>query len=325
MARAWKPWFVYRPEQLWHRLTAVSATATFAPVRTAWGATLLARPSRDIGRSILTTGIFDLAVSEAIARLVPPGGTMIDAGANIGYMSVLAATVAGPRGTVLAFEPHPELAGILRHNVGRLEARASQAPVMVHATALGSHAGTASLWVPDAFGDNDGIAHVVDDAHEEQRADRAGEAGKAVKAGAAGQAIDVPVITLDDVLGSRHADLLKIDVEGYEAHVLAGAQRSLNAHRIRHIVFEDHDAARSVVIHRLREAGYTIFALGWTMYRLRLERFAGRSAAQPYEAPNFIATVDPEALQAACAARGWRTLRRLSSTVDRPREQTVAE
>lgn len=315
-ARVWKPWFVYRPDQLWRRLAPVPATATFTPVRTAWGGSLLVRPSRDIGRSIFTTGIFDLAVSEAIARLVPVGGTMIDAGANVGYMSVLAAAVAGPHGRVLAFEPHPELAGILQQNVDACEGRDARAPVTVHAAALGSRNGTASLWVPDAFGDNDGIAHVADNSQPEPRAAATG--GARPSAGT-GQAIDVPVTTVDEVLGNHGADVLKIDVEGFEAQVLAGAQRCLDAHRIRHIVFEDHHAARSAVVDRLRQAGYSIFALGWTMHRLRLEPFAGHSAAQPYEAPNFVATIDPDALQAACAARGWRTLRRVSPIADRPR------
>ncbi len=47
-------------------------------------------------------------MSEVLARLIDPGDTVVDAGANVGYMTVLAAAAAGPTGRVVAFEPHPE-------------------------------------------------------------------------------------------------------------------------------------------------------------------------------------------------------------------------
>ena len=53
---------------------------------------MLAHDADHLGRCLATTGIYNLAVSELLFRLIRPGDLVIDAGANVGYMSVLAAT-----------------------------------------------------------------------------------------------------------------------------------------------------------------------------------------------------------------------------------------
>lgn len=254
---------------------------------------MLADPTRTIGHSIATTGVFDLAVSEAIARLVPPGGSVVDAGANVGYMSVLGAVAAGPGGRVQSFEPHPDLVAVLGRNATASARQNRAAPITVHAAALGDRAGTAELLLPEEFTANDGTARVV--VHAEQAA--------------RGRTIAVPLVAMDDVIGGGRVDVLKIDVEGFEPQVLKGAARTLAAHRIRHVVFEDHDVQHSEAVRLLRDAGYRLFALGWTMRRLRVEPLTAGSVAHQYEAPSFIASIDVDDLVAACEPPGWRSLR----------------
>src|SRR5207249_9878145 len=104
----------------------------YQPIQTSWGVQMRADPTKMIGRSILTTGIYVIAVSEVLARLIRPGDTVIDAGANIGYMTLLAAVAAGPSGTVLSFEPHPELFGVLRDNIHEARARLPLAHTELH-------------------------------------------------------------------------------------------------------------------------------------------------------------------------------------------------
>src|SRR5688572_15513819 len=87
----WKPWFIFRPSQVFRRLT-FRPTSSYRPLEVAWGARLLALDDEHIGRCLGTTGIYDLAVSEVLFRLIRRGDFVVDAGANIGYMSVLAAT-----------------------------------------------------------------------------------------------------------------------------------------------------------------------------------------------------------------------------------------
>ncbi|MBM3770690.1 MAG: FkbM family methyltransferase [Acidimicrobiia bacterium] len=293
ISRPWKPWFVYRPSQLVRRVRSNDPpVAGFHPIETAWGGTLLADATRTISHSISTTGMFDLAVSEAIARLVPSAGIVVDAGANVGYMSVLAAMAAGPRGRIESFEPHPALLSVLRLNAAASAHGGRSAPITVHASALGDRTGTARLLLPEEFASNDGTARVVESPEQ------------------SGQTVAVPLMKLDDAIGEVHVDLLKMDVEGFEAQVLAGADRAIASQRIRHIVFEDHDVERSAVVQRLRDAGYHLFALGWTLRRLRVEPLMRGGAAHSYEAPSFIATTDVDGLVESCRSPGWRTLRR---------------
>ena len=150
MIGVWKPWFLYRPQQVLGRVLSElrAPAAGFAPLTTSWGARVIADPTRAIGRSIVTTGVFDLAVSELLARLIAPGDTVVDAGANVGYMTVLAATAAG-RGRVIAFEPHPDLFPVLRQNAeyaARFGCR-----VEPRQAALSDAPGTAALRVPSIF------------------------------------------------------------------------------------------------------------------------------------------------------------------------------
>src|SRR4051794_15774837 len=53
----------------------------------------------------------------ALRTLLARGSVVVDAGANIGQYTLLAAKATAPRGRVLAFEPEPDTFGELRHNV----------------------------------------------------------------------------------------------------------------------------------------------------------------------------------------------------------------
>lgn len=290
--RLWKPWFIHRPTQIWRRARAAMRPPQpgYRALMTSWGIALTADPSRTIGRNIVTTGLYDIAVSEALVRLIVPGSTVIDAGANVGYMSVLMALAAGPEGKVVAFEPHPELVKILQTNVQSAAQQQAIAPIDVHEAALGETAGTAELIIPDAFGGNDGIASLVDEMV------------------GPGRRVQVTLVTLDQVIGDAEIAVMKIDVEGFELQALRGGIEALRAHRIRHVVFEDFHAGESQVMRLFESLGYRIYEIGWTVERLALAPFGSKSVGNVNEAPNFVATIDPEALLSRCAASGWKVL-----------------
>ena len=296
MIGLWKPWFVYRPRQVLNRILSEVRTAAtgFTPVDTSWGGRVIVDPTRAIGRSIVTTGLFDLAVSETLARLIDAGDTVVDAGANVGYMTVLAATAAGRAGRVLAFEPHPELFEALQRNA--VYARRFGCAVETRRVALGDNQGLASLQIPASFAGNDGLATLVDGQP-------------------AAQSVPVTVERLDDVVDGP-VSVMKLDVEGFEAPVLRGARRLLTGHRLRHIVFEEHDVQRSEVVRMLRDAGYHLFALGWRMTGLTIQPIERGPSTAAYEAPSFVATTAPDEVIARTARRGWRVL---SGRFSRPR------
>lgn len=60
---------------------------------------------------------YEPEVKKTVIQFLRPGMTMIDAGANIGYYTLLAARAVGPHGHVYAFEPMPSTVELLRKNV----------------------------------------------------------------------------------------------------------------------------------------------------------------------------------------------------------------
>lgn len=94
----------------------------------------------------LLRGVVELSVQEALRRTIAPGATVYDIGADVGFFSILAARLAGPRGCVEAFEPVPESAAAVAANA-RLNGLDQ---VHVHGVAVGGHAGQQTLHVRDA-------------------------------------------------------------------------------------------------------------------------------------------------------------------------------
>jgi hypothetical protein len=153
--------------------------------------------------------------------------------------------------------------------------------------------------VPPDFVSNDGIARI----------------GATTVPG--GHSLTVRVETIDHVLGRESAKVLKLDVEGFECQVLRGANRALRLRRVSHILFEDHAIEESAVVETLREAGYLVYSLGWTIRGPLVRPIEEGCAAAEYEAPNFVATLEPDELLERFRPRGWFVLGRHIRARDR--------
>lgn len=293
LRRILKPWFVWRPRQIALRIlrAAKAVPSGYRSLHTAWGATIAADPSKTIGHSIWTTGVYDLSVSEALARLIRPGDLVVDAGANIGYMSVLAAAATGPTGHVLSFEPNPDLFHVLERNIGsRLD---NYAPIQAYGIALGASGGTAELVLPSEMSANDGLAFIGRSTTAKDRR------------------VQVAISTLDEILADRFVGVLKLDVEGYEIEVLRGASRALSEGRIRDIVFEDHQGQDSEVCRFVRRHEYAVYSISWDLGGLRIEDLDRGKRSADYEAQSFLATRTPRRSLPLGNRRGWRVLKKM--------------
>lgn len=145
---------------------------------------------------LLRHGTWEPGEGALLRRLVRPGTTFVDVGANVGYFSRLIATVCDPA-RIIAFEPHPELLGILRLNAWGLNPGVEVLPV-----ALGDANGTVSVAsAPHNYGDT--------------RVSAGGEAPATMVAA---------VARMDDMIKGT-VDVVKVDVQGYEPEVLRGMQR----------------------------------------------------------------------------------------------------
>lgn len=128
----------------------------------------------------------------------------VDAGANVGFYSLAAALRLGPGARILAIEPHPTTARKLRANIALNADRIAAAGVdlRVAETALGAAPGRLPLHAPRA---GDVGSNSLHDSH------------------AGAPSVEVAVTPLADLVaaeGLERIDVLKIDVEGFEAEVL---------------------------------------------------------------------------------------------------------
>ena len=69
-----------------------------------------------VGHTIARTGNYAGEVSAALREQLAAGATFVDIGANIGWFSLLAASVVGPAGRVIAIEPNPNNVALLQHS-----------------------------------------------------------------------------------------------------------------------------------------------------------------------------------------------------------------
>ena len=72
---------------------------------------------RVVSRTLRETGMWEPFESHLVLQLLAPGSVFVDAGANIGYFTLLAASAVGESGAVFAFEPEPENFRLLEASV----------------------------------------------------------------------------------------------------------------------------------------------------------------------------------------------------------------
>jgi len=136
-------------------------------------------------------------------------GDVVDVGAHIGMYSISAAHEVAGRGRVLAFEPNPAARAQLEENLllNRCE------NVVVLAAAAGAAPGHGLLHVPAT----------ADPSFSSLEAGRFAE----------GDPLDVPVTTVDAAVREHglQPSFVKVDVEGAELDVVAGARHTIDAFR----------------------------------------------------------------------------------------------
>jgi FkbM family methyltransferase len=146
-----------------------------------------------------------------IMRTVGPGAVGVDIGAAEGVYS-LGMLVVNDGGDVHAFEPNPYEIGIL-HKIQRWYPR-----LTIHEVALSDQPGTAEFRIPIVNGERlSGLGSL---------------SGAVTSMSDTIDTFSVPVARLDDELADApRVDIVKIDVEGHEDSVLAGADAILRRHR----------------------------------------------------------------------------------------------
>lgn len=219
-------------------------------------------------------------VTEArwMRRFLRSGDRVLDVGANVGYFSVLAASRLGAAGQIVAVEPIPANAAVLRKNTGSLST-----PVEVVPAAVGEKSGTLELGLPFEIENS-----------------ASGASGHFSLGGNHGT-VTVDVRTVDEL----HDEfppfrLVKVDVEGMEPSVIAGMTRTLANTPPEAILLEINPRALAAsgrtpqdILGPLHAAGYAthrITALGRTGRAVTADHFKPVDASKA-QAPGRLAQI----------------------------------
>jgi|tagenome__1003787_1003787.scaffolds.fasta_scaffold20970206_3 FkbM family methyltransferase len=148
-------------------------------------------------------------LARTMIELLAPGMTMIDVGAHVGEYALLGARLVGNGGRVVAVEPQPQLAKVIRHNADLNGLRNLE----VRTAAVGDRNGTTGFEVDDGSGGGWTLSS---------------------RDGA------TPCATLDTLVATAggHVDFLKLDAAGNEPAVLDGGQRSLRCRSTPRIAYK---------------------------------------------------------------------------------------
>jgi FkbM family methyltransferase len=290
-----RPEYIYQPNKLMRRIFSNGPNREGEEIiELPWRLPMEIDSSETIGRIISHHGIFEMPVVEAIFRLVDPSDTVLDAGANIGYMTAVAVSAGAMK--VISFEPYPALFARLSRNVDRWNQEPRFAGRFdVRREAISSEKGHSTLFVPKVgFAENQGLATL------ETRVDRA-----------AYNEVQVNATTLDAVMHEicDPVGVLKIDIEDHEFQAFIGGADSLGNRRIRDIIYEGFSGTDSDASKLLASYGYSIFGLQSNAFGPVLLE-GTRPGKRPIGDHNLLATLHPDRVRSRMSRKGFRCLSR---------------
>jgi len=203
-----------------------------------------------ISRTLILFGQREMEHKAMLERVLRPGMTVLDIGANIGYYALMEHALIVPGGRLIAVEPSPANVDLLKRNL----ALNGCTGVEVHQAAVSDTIGKRSFFLSHMSNLN--TFHGEATAH------------------LSGAAIEVETTTVPALMKGRRLDLMRMDVEGHEVEVINGLLPAVEAGtQAPMIIFETHRNRYSAG-HDLERPLRRLFALG---YRTKL---AGSSSQQ---------------------------------------------
>src|SRR5262245_26754049 len=216
-------------------------------------------------------GLHEFADMAFLLHLLRTDDLFVDVGANIGSYTVLAAAVCGARS--ISVEPDPHTVHSLKRN---LEANRIADRVTLIEAALGAAAGIERFTVG-----HDTTNRIAQLSDQNTR--------------------DVEVRTLDQILTQKNPILIKMDVEGYEPAVIAGAVGTLGLPSLLAVITETAD---QTVCAAFEAAGF--HEASYDPFQRNLSLCASGAARR--SVPNILFVRDPEACRARLRAAPRRAV-----------------
>ena len=182
-------------------------------VTTADGISINCNYEQDLG--FILTNSYEQYTCNIIKNIVQKGDTILDFGANIGFMSLYFSLCSGSKGKIFAFEPVSITAKLMKKNIN-LNHNLKKAPILLSKVALGSSNEVMEINIPStATG----------------RALEIGQASLIKGAKGAGRIMNtekIQILPLDGIdYIQDNISIVKCDVEGFELEFLKGAINTL--------------------------------------------------------------------------------------------------
>jgi FkbM family methyltransferase len=230
------------------------------------GATLRVRRGMTGATGNVYCGLHEFVEMGFLLHLLRPGDLFLDIGANIGSYTILASKLC--RARTISFEPAAEAATALERNI-RVNDIAPLATTQ--RIALGERSGEIAFTI--------GLDTMNRVARDDDRETRI-----------------VPIARLDDIPEAAMPTLIKLDVEGYEEQVLAGAVRTLASPLLLAVQSERHSSDVNDVLGS--------FGFRPSFY----DPYTRKLASTPfgYRISNMLYIKDDKAVMARVAAAGHR-------------------
>lgn len=196
-------------------------------------------PASLIGWTVHFRGAYERGTLGILAALLEPGDGVVEGGANEGYHTVFMAALVGNGGRIWAFEPNPLPRKTLEANTNDLSC------VTIHQEALAAEPADArDFFVPRSDVPNQGLggfAHNFTQATEK---------------------VSVRIETVDRIIGDAPVSLIKLDVQGFEHEVMAGAKHVIERD-LPYVLFESIPGEKSG-----REVAKMLGKLGYSLWRV---------------------------------------------------------
>jgi FkbM family methyltransferase len=176
-----------------------------APTRNLPLRMLLQRPGL-IEDRLVRDRAWERHIRDLLAFHLPERGVFVDVGANIGYHTLYIARSL-PSARVLAFEPNP----FVRAQLARNAELSNGDNIQIFGCALGAARGVTPFFAQASSDYNRGRSSL------QRNQDLGRDVG----------AIDVECHTLDELVGDGRVDVIKLDTQGTELAVLAGARQTI--------------------------------------------------------------------------------------------------
>jgi FkbM family methyltransferase len=228
-----------------------------------------------LSREVCFTGRYEPQETVLVQRILSPGMTFVDVGANWGYFTLLGVHLVGRSGRVISLEPHPVLFEVLQKNIKRN----GLGRVTALQLAASSEFGSCELLGYDIG--NYGTSQIVTNPQ------------------CPGRLRKVPMAPMDGVfheLDLKSVDLLKMDIEGAEGFALRGLVKSLANFRINRLILElhpellvHHGQSAQIVIRQLSNLGYRAWAIDHSRRGTRRAVYGKRLDAKTFLRP-FLPT-----------------------------------